>query len=271
MVRKIELLFVILIDLFNNYSQFKYFLKNFFLTDESIPHEMFSSICNVASRHLRPRQKKKDPASYSKKRSGIIADDTDILGASNENSIPSSFLEEFGPKPPEGNNTSDVAFGSCSSLISGSSKSKRRSMAKDQNGSAHPEPEDLPTENTTNQAQPEEELIGHRYNKLNTLAQEKIKNFEQETKALLRRDVPRTRASVGTPQVEWEQIEKEWQKAKLELEQEDLLDYLADDPSYLSCLLNRGNESCDQPSSLEFEVSDASRGKHHKSDQKLSA
>lgn len=46
-----------------------------------------------------------------------------------------------------------------------------------------------------------DEAFGHRYNQLSAMAQEKIKNFEQETKALLRRDVQKPRASVGTPQV----------------------------------------------------------------------
>lgn len=145
-----------------------------------------------------------------------------------------------------------MSFGSCSSLISGSCKAKQRSILKEQ------QPQDdseAVEENSPVSGQCEsgsisktildDDIVHHRYNELSALAQEKIKNFEQETKALLRRDVHRPRASVGTPQVEWEQIEREWQKAKMELEQEDLLDYLADDPSYLSCLLNRSDTAAD--------------------------
>ncbi|XP_071040617.1 rho GTPase-activating protein 23 isoform X2 [Parasteatoda tepidariorum] len=209
---------------------------------DSLPHEMFSSIYNVASRHLRHRHKKKDPASYSKKRSGIIADDTDIMAQGENGTIPIITCNNLDVKPNETENLSDVSFGSCSSLISGSSVSKQRSLSKDlQNGSAE-EASPMSKGNLPSEPQTEEHAVGHKYNKLSEMAQEKIRNFEQETKALLRRDFQKPRASVGTPQVEWEQIEKEWQKAKLELEQEDLLDYLADDPSYLSCLLSRGKE-----------------------------
>ncbi|GFT15370.1 rho GTPase-activating protein 21 [Nephila pilipes] len=238
------------------------------LDEESMPHEMFTSFCNAASRHLRHRQKKKDPASYSKKRSGIIADDADILGNPNDNSIPSNFTtpEICDSKVADTENFSDLSFGSCSSLISGSSKSKQRSVSKE----LEPQNDSLVAEGQSSESShemsgslphPEEELVGHRYNKLSALAQEKIKNFEQETKALLRRDGQRPRTSVCTPQVEWEQIEKEWQKAKLELEQEDLLDYLADDPSYLSCLLSRGVQSTELSPPSEFVTTDPFRSK----------
>ncbi|GIY46313.1 hypothetical protein CEXT_253061 [Caerostris extrusa] len=244
-------------------------LSNINKLDESLPHEMFTSFCNAASRHLRHRQKKKDPASYSKKRSGIIADDTDILANPNDDSIPSNFSvpEITNSKVVDTENLSDLSFGSCSSLISGSSKSKQRSVSKElepQNDSLAAERQSSESSQETSSAalQPEEELVGQRYNKLSALAQEKIKNFEQETKALLRRDGQRRpRTSVCTPQVEWEQIEKEWQKAKLELEQEDLLDYLADDPSYMSCLLNRGTESTELSPPTEFTSTDLFQSK----------
>ncbi|XP_055947858.1 rho GTPase-activating protein 21-like isoform X2 [Argiope bruennichi] len=238
------------------------------LDEESLPHEMFASFCNAASRHLRHRQKKKDPASYSKKRSGIIADDADILGNPNDCSIPSNFTtpEIIDPKIADSENLSDISFGSCSSLISGSTKSKQRSTSKEpepQNGTlvADRQSSESSQETSSTFPIPEEEQVGHRYNKLSALAQEKIKNFEQETKALLRRDGQRPRTSVCAPQVEWEQIEKEWQKAKLELEQEDLLDYLADDPSYLSCLLGRSMESTELSPPTEFAAAESFRSK----------
>ncbi|KFM69862.1 hypothetical protein X975_10508, partial [Stegodyphus mimosarum] len=224
-------------------------------TLDSLPHEMFTSFYNTATRHLRHRQKRKDASQNAKKRSGIIADDADILINENmQSSLPTNFLPsnntEANQAEPE--NLSEISFGSCSSLISGSSKTKQRSLSKER----QPRNGSLPCEATSpgldseavassRVANLEEDIVHHRYNELSALAQEKIKNFEQETKALLRRDVQKPRVSIGTPQVEWEQIEREWQKAKLELEQEDLLDYLADDPSYLSCLLNRGEGMMD--------------------------
>lgn len=200
---------------------------------------------------MRHRNKKKDTAANIKKRSGIIADDTDLLIGQNVNNALGT-TETLDSNNPEQENISDVSFGSCSSLISGSSKTKQMSISKE----VHSHIDSQIQETDSPEAQCEslsnlktnhfdEDIVHHRYNELNALAQEKIKNFEQETKALLRRDVHKPRASVGTPQVEWEQIEREWQKAKMELEQEDLLDYLADDPSYLSCLLNRGDAIAD--------------------------
>lgn len=236
---------------------------------ESLPHEILSSFYNTATRHLRHRNKKKDAAANIKKRSGIIADDTDLLLGQNINDAIDT-PEKLDTNNTELENVSDMSFGSCSSLISGSSKAKQRSISKERQPLSDPQileagNLEIPEESVNNsKTSVDDEVVHHRYNELSALAQEKIKNFEQETKALLRRDIHKPRASVGTPQVEWEQIEREWQKAKLELEQEDLLDYLADDPSYLSCLLNRGdtitdlspaNDSCNDdsvPGMLKF-------------------
>lgn len=55
--------------------------------------------------------------------------------------------------------------------------------------------------------------------------------------------------STSQSRVEWEQIEKEWEKAKRELEQEDLLDFVADDPSFVNYLLNRKQQSSDSVTS----------------------
>lgn len=237
-------------------SSFFIFVENAL---ESLPHEILSSFYNSATRHLRHRNKKKDAATNIKKRSGIIADDTDILLGQNVN----KSLSMADADKAELEIASEINFGSCSSLISGSCKSKQRSLSREQKSLEQaqvPEAESPETQceaSNVSKSNADDEVIHHSYNELSALAQEKIRNFEQETKALLRRDIHRPRASVGTPQVEWEQIEREWQKAKMELEQEDLLDYLADDPSYLSCLLNRGdtitetspgNESCNDDS-----------------------
>ncbi|XP_054713880.1 rho GTPase-activating protein 21-like [Uloborus diversus] len=219
-----------------------------------LPHEIFTSFYNTAARHLRHRNKKKDASVNSKKRSGIIADDNEMLIGENLNSSVTSShdsSENQNSIQTETKNLADMSFGSCSSLISGSSKTKQRSLSKERasrNGSLEPPVDsELRSEMAAEESVPnvEEDPVHHRYNELSALAQEKIKNFEQETKALLRRDFQRPRTSVGTPQVEWEQIEREWQKAKMELEQEDLLDFLADDPSCLSCLLNRDESAVD--------------------------
>lgn len=219
---------------------------------ESLPHELLSSFYNTATRHLRHRNKKKDVSANIKKRSGIIADDTDIFLGQNVNNVLCA-PEKLDIESPELKDMSDINLGSCSSLISGSCKAKQKSLSNDVKPNEEStileveveSPESLSELANLSKTNTDDEIVHHRYNELSAIAQEKIKNFEQETKALLRRDVHKPRASVGTPQVEWEQIEREWQKAKMELEQEDLLDYLADDPSYLSCLLNRDDSITD--------------------------
>lgn len=233
---------------------------------ESLPHELLTSFYNTATRHLRHRNKKKDATANIKKRSGIIADDADIFLGQNVNDA-FSVPENIDVENTELKNMPDINLGSCSSLISGSCKTKQKSLSNDIKPNEDSSvleigsPESLSEPVSLSKTNTNDEVVHHRYNELSAIAQEKIKNFEQETKALLRRDVHRPRASVGTPQVEWEQIEREWQKAKMELEQEDLLDYLADDPSYLSCLLNRGDSITDFSPPKESCNSDSLLGK----------
>lgn len=74
------------------------------------------------------------------------------------------------------------------------------------------------------------------YGQLSALAQQKVRFLEAETRAQLRA----SQRSWPPPQAcrtgqegahKREQIERDWQRAKQELEQDDLLDFLADDPS----------------------------------------
>ncbi|XP_067142144.1 rho GTPase-activating protein 21-A-like isoform X3 [Centruroides vittatus] len=87
--------------------------------------------------------------------------------------------------------------------------------------------------------------VVHSYDELSAITQERIRNFEMETRALLQRDTQWPKQSLSSNKVEWEQIEKEWQKAKIEMEQDDIFDHLADDPSNFITILN-GNEDCEE-------------------------
>ena len=56
--------------------------------------------------------------------------------------------------------------------------------------------------------------------------------IQQETKALLQRDLARqTRREVDVPRLDKTQVETAWQRAKIEMETDDILDALADNPS----------------------------------------
>lgn len=61
-----------------------------------------------------------------------------------------------------------------------------------------------------------------------------MERFEQETRAMLQRDRLRT-------ENEKERLEREWQQAKRELEADDALDRLADDPSGIYTYFNELN------------------------------
>lgn len=81
------------------------------------------------------------------------------------------------------------------------------------------------------------------YGQLSALAQQKVRHLEEETRAQLRASSRRCwppPACPGGP-AQREQIERDWQRAKQELEREDLLDFLADEPAAYLRLLGGGS------------------------------
>lgn len=78
------------------------------------------------------------------------------------------------------------------------------------------------------------------YGQLSALAQQKVRHLEEETRAQLRASSRRCWPPPGACPgggAQREQIERDWQRAKQELEREDLLDFLADEPAaYLRLL-----------------------------------
>lgn len=73
------------------------------------------------------------------------------------------------------------------------------------------------------------------YTILSPSTQERIKRFETETKALLQHDLHTRRTRQDNErhrhELDRQRIEMEWQRAKRDLEQDDFLDELADNPS----------------------------------------
>uniref|UniRef100_A0A1B6CU09 Rho GTPase-activating protein 21 n=1 Tax=Clastoptera arizonana TaxID=38151 RepID=A0A1B6CU09_9HEMI len=73
------------------------------------------------------------------------------------------------------------------------------------------------------------------YTGLSATTQERIRRFELETKAMLHRDGSRSRRDEKRdPEKDKERIDREWQQAKRELEADDLLDRIADNPSAIA-------------------------------------
>ncbi|XP_076669695.1 rho GTPase activating protein at 19D isoform X2 [Andrena cerasifolii] len=85
--------------------------------------------------------------------------------------------------------------------------------------------------------QSNDEVTIRTYAGLSATTQERIRRFEQETKAMLQRDQNRQRREAEKREEERRRIEMEWQLAKREMENDDLLDSIVDTtmtPTYLS-------------------------------------
>ncbi|XP_022239347.1 uncharacterized protein LOC106457641 isoform X2 [Limulus polyphemus] len=79
-------------------------------------------------------------------------------------------------------------------------------------------------------------VVLHTYEEVSALTKERIKSFEQETRAILQRDIYKHQEKSSHHQMAREQIEREWRRAKQEIEQDDLLDQVADNPSFFADL-----------------------------------
>lgn len=76
-----------------------------------------------------------------------------------------------------------------------------------------------------------DEVAIRSYAGLSASTQERIRRFEMETRAMLHRDLTRHRRETERRDVERQRLEELWQRAKQDLESEDILDQLADNPT----------------------------------------
>lgn len=93
--------------------------------------------------------------------------------------------------------------------------------------------------------QDNDEIAIRTYAGLSATTQERIRRFEQETRAMLQRDQHRQRREAEKREEEKRRIEMEWQLAKREMENDDLLDSIVDttvSPNLLSDRLSGLNE-----------------------------
>lgn len=93
------------------------------------------------------------------------------------------------------------------------------------------------------------------YAGLSATTQERVRRFEEETKAMLQRDQHRQRLEAEKREEEKRRIEIEWQLAKREMENDDLLDSIVDttvSPSLLSERLSSLNERLADDSLLDL-------------------
>ncbi|XP_014474018.1 PREDICTED: uncharacterized protein LOC106744097 isoform X3 [Dinoponera quadriceps] len=93
--------------------------------------------------------------------------------------------------------------------------------------------------------QDNDEIAIRTYAGLSATTQERIRRFEQETRAMLQRDQHRQKREAEKREEEKRRIEMEWQLAKREMENDDLLDSIVDTtvaPNLLSERLSGLNE-----------------------------
>lgn len=93
------------------------------------------------------------------------------------------------------------------------------------------------------------------YTGLSATTQERVRRFEEETKAMLQRDQHRQRLEAEKREEEKRRIEIEWQLAKREMENDDLLDSIVDttvSPNLLSERLSSLNERLADESLLDL-------------------
>ncbi|XP_046993985.1 uncharacterized protein LOC124606066, partial [Schistocerca americana] len=95
------------------------------------------------------------------------------------------------------------------------------------------------------------------YSGLSATTQERIRRFELETKAMLQRDLTRQRHEQEEREKERRRIEAEWQQAKRELEGDDPLDSLADNPSDITNKIKKSDTSVQSTTSQIHKASPA--------------
>ena len=103
--------------------------------------------------------------------------------------------------------------------------------------------------------QSNDEVAIRTYAGLSATTQERIRRFEQETMTMLQRDQHRQRREAERREEERKRIEKEWQLAKSEMENDDILDTIVDTtitPTFFSERLSSLNERLSDRSSLDF-------------------
>lgn len=101
--------------------------------------------------------------------------------------------------------------------------------------------------NASNQTkQSNDEIAILTYAGLSATTQERVRRFEEETKAMLQRDQHRQRLEAEKREEEKRRIEIEWQLAKREMENDDLLDSIVDTTVSPSLLSERLSELADK-------------------------
>lgn len=103
--------------------------------------------------------------------------------------------------------------------------------------------------------QSNDEIAIRTYAGLSATTQERIRRFEQETRAMLQRDQHRQRREAEKREEERRRIEMEWQLAKQEMENDDLLDSIVNttvSPSLLSERLSSRNERLSDKSLMDL-------------------
>lgn len=134
--------------------------------------------------------------------------------------------------------------------------SRHLSVVQKDGISDNPVPVTLPTVNTagtmqqSSQLNPEtsslfgDEVAIRSYTGLKASTQERIRRFKMETLAMLHRDVTRHRRETEKRDMERQRLDELWHRAKQDMESEDYLDQLADNPTGKPRIVDVLRSSC---------------------------
>lgn len=143
--------------------------------------------------------------------------------SSNDDSVPFDRTRKYFNPPTE--SISTIQPPHCSAVSSTSESSSRLSS---ETGLSCFDASSVLSSASNETKQSNDEITIRTYAGLSATTQERIRRFEQETKAMLQRDQNRQRREAEKREEERRRIEMEWQLAKREMENDDLLDSIVD-------------------------------------------
>ncbi|XP_029169720.1 rho GTPase-activating protein 23 isoform X2 [Nylanderia fulva] len=237
------------------------------IRDMASARDIVSSIISAANKKIQRRRKTQDEIdgehegdkAKSKQESESLPTIRQSMALNERQCSVSEIVQMHESKNQQSNHSTDRALSVDSNAIIGSSnaspnRSKYAISAPPSVDSSRLSSETGPSSGDTSSTasggsnqtrQSNDEIAILTYAGLSATTQERVRRFEEETKAMLQRDQHRQRLEAEKREEEKRRIEIEWQLAKREMENDDLLDSIVDttvSPSLLSQRLSSLNE-----------------------------
>ncbi|XP_018402103.1 PREDICTED: rho GTPase-activating protein 21-like isoform X2 [Cyphomyrmex costatus] len=248
------------------------------MRDMASARDIVSSIISAANKKIQRRRKNQDEidnSEYDKTKSKQELENSPTIRQSmalNERQCSVSEIVQMHENKNQSNHSTDrsLSVDAKSSDLSHKTSSLNRTKYAIQSappsvdstrlsidtGLSSAETSSTVSSNASNQTkQSNDEVTILTYAGLSATTQERVRRFEEETKAMLQRDQHRQRLEAEKREEERRRIEIEWQLAKREMENDDLLDSIVDttvSPSLLSERLSSLNERLAEKSLIDL-------------------